>query len=57
MTTTAIIIIAAIYALGGVAAYKMMADWQQPAAVKILWSTVWPLIGLLFIVNLLHNKL
>ena len=57
MTTTAIIIIALLYALGGVAAYKMMADWQQPAAVRILWSTVWPLIGLLYIVHLLHNKL
>ena len=51
---TALII--AIYIIGGFVAYKKIESWSHPMYEKIIFSVIWPLVGLLYGIHWLHNK-
>jgi hypothetical protein len=52
-----IALIIAVYFIGIIVAYAKMKEWKQPKWQKAVFAVFWPLIGLLYIVHLLHNKL
>lgn len=52
---TAIII--TLYILCAVMAYRLMKSWDSPWYAKCLYALIWPLVGILYCIHWVHNKL
>ena len=54
--TITIVFIAAVYIIGIAVAFAKMKEWKQPKWQKAVFAVFWPLLAVLYVIHLLHNK-
>ena len=47
----------ALYIVGAVVAYKLMASWDSKWYARCMYALIWPLVGILYGIHWLHNNL